>query len=102
MSREMLVFAAAGLYSQATTPTLMGRRSGSRTCLKRTLVPARVTVIDDVALTSTDDSTVAKPCAEDRRVKTAGQRCRLSSSVVWVVPCDTSWIRLVGVGGWWD
>src|SRR5213083_1654079 len=97
MSREMLVFAAAGLYSQATTPTLMGTRSGSRTCPKRTLVPARVTVTDDVALTSTDDSTVAKPGAEDRSVKTAGQSVRLTAPVV---PCVTSWIRPVGFVGW--
>src|SRR5213083_2359867 len=99
MSQEMLVFAAAGLYSQATTPTLMGTRSGSRTCPKRTLVPARVTVTDDVALTSTDDSTVAKPAAEDRSVKTAGQSVRLTTPVFPVVPCVTSWIRPVGFVG---
>src|SRR5207244_4681708 len=95
MSREMLVFAAVGLYSQATTPTLMGTRSGSRTCPKRTLVPARVTVTDDVALTSTDDSTVAKPGAEDRSVETAGQSVRLTTPVVPVVTFVAGWISAV-------
>src|SRR5712691_4630847 len=77
MSRERLVFAASGLYSQATTPEPRNAPLGFWTCPNSTRgTGARLTVTEVGPLTTTVDSTVGSKTAEVRRSKVASHNVR--------------------------